>query len=381
MRQPLAAREQRIGELFGLHACIARHVLEPLHRVACGALQFQYLDQARLLVARQGGKYVDFFPELVGQPDRIFQRQPGAGADREVGRVGGVAHQHQRHPPPVELERMHPLAAGQAREADPHAGSAQVGGVRHQRLAVQVAREQALAEGQRIGLAHVGQAARAPGRVQRLDDEGRGLAIVLVGMRLEPAVFGFLEGEGEGIEALARAQPHEAAQALLDLGLERLAILLAQRAVHAVGGHHQVGVVVARQLGHVQGQGLEHQVHAQRAAARGEDVEQALAPDAAKAVAVRGDGGALEVDVDRVPMIERFQDGARARFVGPGQLAQRLVREHHTPAKGIPWPVALDDGHRMRRVAQFHEQAEIETGRAAAHANDVHFPSRCWCRR
>ena len=36
----------------------------------------------------------------------------------------------------------------------------------------------------------------------RLDDEGRGVVVELVGVRLEPAVLGLLEGEGEGLERL-----------------------------------------------------------------------------------------------------------------------------------------------------------------------------------
>ena len=59
-----------------------------------------------------------------------------------------------------------------------------------------------------------------PDRLGHLDDEGGGLLVETIGMRLEPAVLGLLEGEGERIEELVGAEPDEAAIAHVDVGLE-----------------------------------------------------------------------------------------------------------------------------------------------------------------
>ncbi len=54
-----------------------------------------------------------------------------------------------------------------------------------------------------------------------LDDESRRVIVELVGVRPDPAVFGFLENEGEGIvEFLMRAEPDELAGASGDVGAE-----------------------------------------------------------------------------------------------------------------------------------------------------------------
>jgi hypothetical protein len=121
---------------------------------------------------------------------------------------------------------------------------------------------------------------------------------------------------------------------------------------------------------------VEHQLHAQFFAALLQDVEQAPAPDAAKSVAAGGDGAALEVDVDIVPVVKRLQDGARALRVGLDQVAQGLVGKHHTPAKGVVRTIAFDHGDLVRRILLFHQQAEIQARRTASHADYLHSRSR-----
>ena len=119
----------------------------------------------------------------------------------------------------------------------------------------------------------------------RLDDEGRGVVVEAVGVRLEPAVLGLLEGEGERLEQLRRAEPDEAAVAQVDVGLVGGGVLAADAAVEAVAGDDEVGVGVRSSADlHV---GLETQLDAERLAARLQDVEQALPADAAEAVAAR----------------------------------------------------------------------------------------------
>lgn len=79
-------------------------------------------------------------------------------------------------------------------------------------------------------------------------------------MRLEPAVLGLLEREGEGIEGLVRTKPDEAALAQVDVGLEDTLIARADTAVQAVAGDHQISAVLCGDgvvICHV---GLEHEI-------------------------------------------------------------------------------------------------------------------------
>jgi hypothetical protein len=71
--------------------------------------------------------------EAARQLDRIFQRQLGARADR-IMRVCAAS--------PISTTGtavpVHPLAADDAREGDPHGRAAQVGGVGHQLVAIEL---------------------------------------------------------------------------------------------------------------------------------------------------------------------------------------------------------------------------------------------------
>jgi len=216
------------------------------------------------------------------------------------------------------------------------------------------------------------QAVGFPDRFGGFDDEGRGGGVKLVGMGGKPAVLGLLEGKGEGVKGLVRAEPDKAAVAQLDIGLEGAGIAAADAAVQAVAGDHEVGLV-ARGNGlvilHI---GFKHQVHAQCDAAVLQDVEQPLAANAAKPVATRAHTAALEKHLDILPVVEGVANQLRADRIGRLQVAQRLVREHDAPAKGVKRAVALDDGDLMRRVLQLHQQREIQTGGAAAQAKNVH---------
>ena len=99
-------------------------------------------------------------------------------------------------------------------------------------------------------------------------------------------------------------------------GAKVAAYLCADAAVEAVARDHEVGAELARSRLGVGDVRLEHELDAERLAARLQDVEQPLAADAAEAVAARGDRAALEVDVDVVPVVERADDLARGLRVG-----------------------------------------------------------------
>src|SRR6185437_5450235 len=106
-------------------------------------------------------------------------------------------------------------------------------------------------------------------------------------------------------------------------------VFVANEAVDAVGGDDQIGIeslFVAHVL-------LEHELDAERLAARLQDVEQMLAADAGKAMAAGGDGAALEMDVDVVPAVERAGDLLVGLRIRGAQVAERLIGEHDAPAE------------------------------------------------
>ncbi len=210
--------------------------------------------------------------------------------------VCGIAHQHD----PV----LHPGRIGDTVEVD-ELRTAQVAHVGQQRIAVEPWCEQVFAEGDRLRHVHLVQTGRAPCCVACFDDEGGGIGVEAIGVGLEPAPLGLDEDEGEGIEQLVRAEPGEAVGAHLDGGLKVIGVACADRAVDAIGCDDQVGV---GEFGDVVDLALEDQLHAEFRRAVLENVEQALAFDAAEAVAAGADDTALEMDVDVVPMDEAVAD-------------------------------------------------------------------------
>ena len=364
----LRAREEAVGELLGLEARVALDPFEPLGGIARGVLDLEHLDRSHGFVTPQhAGNIVRAVARKgCGELDRVLERELGARAHREVRRMSGVPHEDHRHLACV----VNPCPACHARKADPLRRAAQMARVGHELVSVEIFREQALAKGEGLLLLHPVESGCAPGLLGRLDDEGRGVRVELVGVRLEPAVRGLLEGEGEGVEALVRAEPDEAALAQLDLGLEGGGMTRADGAVETIGGDDELRVDPIDFL-HV---GLEHELHAERLAARLQDVEETPAADAAETVAAGSDGAALEVDVDVVPVMERLDDAGMGLGVGGGEVAEGLAGEDHAPAEGVVAAVALEHGHLVRGVGLLHEEGQVQARRAAADADNAHAP-------
>ncbi|CRE24746.1 Uncharacterised protein [Bordetella pertussis] len=225
VRDALRTGQQRIGELLGLQVGVAPHVLEPFRRVARRVLYLQHFHAAHVFVVLQRAAQVAApAVQAARQLDGVFQGQLGARADGKVRRVGRVAHQHHRHVAlaarRLQAVPAHPMRTDHAREADPDGRAAYVLGVADQAVAVQPEREQPLAIGNAVFLAHALDAGGLPGFLGRLDDERGQPVLEAIGMGLEPAVFILHEGEREGVEYLGRAQPDEAAAALVDIGGE-----------------------------------------------------------------------------------------------------------------------------------------------------------------
>ncbi len=146
----------------------------------------------------------------------------------------------------------------------------------------------------------------------------------------------------------------------------------ADAAVEAIGRDHDVGVELARGGDVIRDVGVVDQFDAQRLAPRLQDVEQALAANAAEPVTAARDRASLEMDVDVVPVIEGIGDVARRLWVGGREVVQRLVGEHDAPPERVARPVAFDHAHDVAGVRLPEQQREIEAGGAAADAKHAH---------
>ena len=98
----LAAGEQRISELQRLEMEVAVQRLEPFGRVARAVLELEHFEAAlRLIFVERGFRDSPSALEApslhavehLGQLDRVFERELGAAADREMRGVRGVAEQ------------------------------------------------------------------------------------------------------------------------------------------------------------------------------------------------------------------------------------------------------------------------------------------------
>ena len=241
--------------------------------------------------------------------------------------------------------------------------------VGHQAVAVQANGEQPFAKRKRFLRAHAVDPRGAPDRLGCLDDERTGPVVEPVGMRLEPAPLGRLERKGERVKQPMRAEPYVPAFAALDFGLKHALVLRPDRAVETVAGDDQVAVVVRRLARNL---GLEDQPYAELLAALLQDVQQPLPADAAKAMATRGDRPSLEVHIDVIPVTERSENFAVRLRIRGVEVAQRLIREHDTPAEGVVRAIALDDRYIVSRVGPLHEQRQVQAGGPPSDADDAH---------
>ena len=186
MTDALAAAEQRKGKLLGLQMYVAFDVLEPDHAIARRALQLERLDFPLGLIAGQRSRHIaSTAAEHLRQRDRVFHRQLGAGADRKMRGMRGIADQHD-----VVLE---PALAQHAVEFQPDRRAAQMAGIGDQRLAVEQIGKQLLAKGDRLIGLHLVDAGLEPGLFRGLDDEGRPFLVEAIGMQVEPAPLRLLE--------------------------------------------------------------------------------------------------------------------------------------------------------------------------------------------
>src|SRR5690606_23880908 len=205
-----------------------------------------------------------------------------------------------------------------------------------------------------------------------LDHAGAAAGPVGVAVAPDPAVLGAHEGVGEGLEDLGGAEPDVGVGSGGEAGAEMVGVAGAQGAVHAVGGHHQVGVgqPVGRDLA------AEGEVDAETAGAVGEQVEQPVASDAVPLVApVPGGQVPLLVgDVgDALPPVHGVGlHGAGRLRVVCAQALQQGPPVGHAPAVGGALRASFVDGDVVGGVVEFQQDGEIQTGGPAADADDLH---------
>src|SRR3546814_5451824 len=72
------------------------------------------------------------------------------------------------------------------------------------------------------------------------------------------------------------------------------------------------------------------------------------------------------VDLDVVPMIECLADLLGRYRIRLAQVFQGGVRKHHAPTKSVIGPVAFDDSDFVTRIAELHQQTEVQACRPPA---------------
>ena len=275
----------------------------------------------------------------LGQFDRIFERELGAGANREMRGVRGVAEK--------DDVAAGPALALDAPEIEPGGAADEVRRVGLKRMAVEIFGEELLAGGDALVLRHPVEAEAAPRFLRAFDDEGRAVRREAIGVRPDPAVLGLLEREGEGVEHLRGAEPHELVGADVDVHSESLGRRVAEAGVCTVRRNDQI-VVAPPGIGGI-AFGVEVEHDAEFAGAVLQDFEQALAADADETVAARGDRLAAKMDVDVVPVRELGGDRRRGDRIVGGDVLDREVGEDHAPAEGDARRIALEHLDLVRR--------------------------------
>lgn len=189
-------------------------------------------------------------------------------------------------------------------------------------------------------------------------------------MELYDAVLGLGDLEAEGVEGEVGGEPDVAAAMGGQPWAEGVGMGGAGRAVHPVGGDHQV--VRARQFGGGRGLGTEAQCDAEVAAALVQYGQQPAPPERREAVPAGGQGAAAVHDVDVVPADELRLEGAVDLRVGVLDAAEGLVGEHDAEAEGVVGRVALPDGDLSGGIEALEQDSGVQAARTTTDDGDPH---------
>ena len=143
--------------------------------------------------------------------------------------------------------------------------------------------------------------------------------------------------------------------------------------VDAVAGDDEI--VLRPVFGYRFDLGLETQLDAELARALLQDQQHFHAPDAGETVAAGDRARALVDHRDIVPVGKLVADRLCRNRVVLRHLFERVVGEHDSPAEGVVGAIALDYGHFVRGIAQFHRDREIKARRPAPETCDSHLCS------
>ena len=351
MRDPAAPRQEVERELDRLEVRVAADAPEVARALAGCFLRPLHRRPALELVVDERCVDVPASPgERVRQRDRVLHRELGAGPDREVRGVSGIAEEHD---PPVVPDPVRHLG-----EIEPD------GAIREQLAPAEIAGEQLLAERKRLLFGPVRVTVTEPRLEGALDDERGHALVVRVRMHVVDPVLRLLEDEREGVEDVVGPEP----DVLRALGLDRRPEVAepSHERVRAVRAHDQIRVGQLRDLG------AELELDADRAAPPLQDLQQALARDRRERVAARAQLAASVADVDAVPPGERVRDLEVRLRVGVAQGAECLLAEDDAPTERRIGSVSFRDPHLDRRVRSLQQDPEVEACRPAADDLDPH---------
>ena len=356
VRDPPRAGHQVEGERRGVLPLETLDLLEPRLAHDRGALELFDVGAPRGLVGRERLRGAPALKavERLDQRDRILHGELRAAADREVGRVDGVAEQHD--------VAVAPLLATDHREAAPDRL------VGENLVSFQVIGEEPRHVRRRLGLRRLVEPRAHPGVVPAFHDPRREVLLEGIGVDREVPVLVLAENEREGGQRLRRAEPAEVGRPPPDRRLDALGQRRADRALDAVGRHDQIGAAhgIERDLR------LEPKRGPDRPAAVLEDLEEPLAREPAEAVARAAHERVADVRIDVAPVGELTADLGVGLGVGRLEMAERLLGEDDPPPEGVVGPVSLRNLDVPVGMRLAKQQRCVEGSGTAADAGDAH---------
>ena len=235
-----------------------------------------------------------------------------------------------------------PFFAQYAGELNP-SRTADMTGIGHQLVAAQVVAEYFFADRNGVLLAHRAEPESVKGLLRTFDNECRGIFVKLIGMNPDPAMVGLFEDKGECIvKFLVRAHPDKGAFSHFYIRFESLLKFHPGLGIKTVTGDDQI--IISHIFRGRSRFGLELQVDAQTARTVLQDQQQRLATYSAKSVSRRPDNPPPVVQRDIIPIGKMAADLIGAYGIVLCEIIQSLVRQNHTPTKGIIGFVALKHG-------------------------------------
>src|SRR6185295_3778782 len=245
--------------------------------------------------------------------------------------------------------------------------------IRHQLVATKIAGEDFFASRDRLIDVHTIEAGAPPCLFRAFDNESRRVGIELVGMHPNPSVLSLLEDEGECvIEFLMCSEPDVFAGSNINVGFERVGVCCTDAGIDPVRANNDVEVLVAVDWC---GFRLEFNLYAKRTGTILQDIEKSLPADPTEAVAAGPHHCPTIVNSDVIPIDKRIANCLGGNGVVGVKIAERLVRQNHTPAKGVVRFVALDDDNIVRSVTELQRNREVEPTRASPKNCRTHAPA------